>query len=71
MKKLEGGNDLDNFISMMGYREEALQKIISWAQNDFDTRSAEEACLDAGIPVEELTSYERKRITEAIGGYYV
>lgn len=62
---------LDDFISMMGYRETAIQKIIEWANNDFDTRSAEEACLDAGIPVSELTSYERKRITEAIGGYYV
>ena len=55
----------------MGYRETAIQKIIEWANNDFDTRTAEEACLDAGIPVSDLTSAERKRITDAIGGYYV
>lgn len=62
---------MDDFISMMGYRETAIQKIIEWANNDFDTRTAEEACLDAGIPVSDLTSAERKRITDAIGGYYV
>ena len=56
---------------MMGYRETAIQEIIEWANNDFDTRTAEEACLDAGIPLNDLTSYERKRIADAIGGYYV
>lgn len=57
---------MNDFISMMGYRETAIQGII----NDINSgeTDTDAICFRNGIPPSDLTYDERLRITKETGG---
>lgn len=56
---------MDDFISMMGYRETVIKRIIDRLLYD-DNYDAEEICRQEGIPYSDLTYAERNRIVNEL-----
>ena len=56
---------MDDFISMLGYRETVIQKIIDRLLND-DNYDTEDICRQEGIPYSDLTYAERNRIANEL-----
>ena len=56
---------MDDFISMMGYREEAIKRIIDRLIYD-DNYDTEDICRQEGIPYLDLTYEERNRIVNEL-----
>ena len=56
---------MDDFISMMGYRETVIKRIIDRLlyDDDYDT---EDICRQEGIPQSDLTYAERNRIANEL-----
>ena len=56
---------MDDFISMMGYRETVIKRIIDRLlyDDDYDT---EALCRQEGIPYSDLTYAERNRIANEL-----
>ena len=54
---------MNDFISMMGYRETALQKIIDRLDED---ESIDIICRESGIPLSDLLSDEKARIMKEL-----
>ena len=56
---------MDDFISMMGYRETVIKRIIDRLLHD-DNYDTEDICRQEGIPYSDLTYAERKRIANEL-----
>lgn len=56
---------MDDFISMMGYRETVIKRIIDRLLYD-DNYDAEDICRQEGIPYSDLTYAERNRIVNEL-----
>ena len=56
---------MDDFISMMGYRETVIKRIIDRLLYD-DNYDAEEICRQEGIPYSDLTYAEQNRIANEL-----
>lgn len=56
---------MNDFISMMGWREETIRQII-YAVNFGLVNSVEEACFKYGLPWYDLLSSEQERILQAV-----
>ena len=56
---------MDDFISMMGYRETAIKRIIDRLLYD-DNYDTEDICRQEGIPYSDLTYEERNRIVSEL-----
>ena len=56
---------MDDFISMMGYRETVIKRIIDrlFYDDDYDT---EDICRQEGIPYSDLTYAERNSIANEL-----
>ena len=61
---------MDDFISMMGYRETVIKRIIDRLlyDDDYDT---EDICRQEGIPYSDLTCAERNRIVNELNRHSV
>lgn len=55
---------MNDFMSMMGYRETVLQRIID--RMCYEDTDAETICREEGIPIQDLTYSERQRITKEL-----
>ena len=53
---------MDDFLSMMGWREFTIQKIIYDVRSGYDI---DEACRRNGLPWRDLLSSEQERILNA------
>lgn len=56
---------MDDFISMMGYRETTIKRIIDRLLYD-DDYDADDICRQEGIPYSDLTYEERNRIANEL-----
>ncbi len=56
---------MDDFISMMGYRETVIKRIIDRLLYD-DNYDTEDICRQEGIPYSDLTYAERNRIANEL-----
>ena len=56
---------MDDFISMMGYRETVIKRIIDRLLYD-DNYDTEDICLQEGIPYSDLTYAEQNRIANEL-----
>lgn len=57
---------MNDFISMMGYREYTIQKIINEAQGCTDEYELRQICSRCGMPWSDLLYDEQQRILESI-----
>ena len=56
---------MDDFISMMGYRETVIKRIIDRLLYD-DNYDTEDICRQEGIPYSDLTYTEQNRIASEL-----
>ena len=56
---------MDDFISMMGYRETVIKRIIDRLLYD-DNYDTEDICRQEGIPYSDLTYAERNHIANEL-----
>lgn len=57
---------MNDFISMMGYREYTIQKVINEAQGCTDEYELRQICSRCGMPWSDLLYDEQQRILESI-----
>lgn len=56
---------MDDFISMMGYRETTIQRIIDRIRYESNA-DVETICREEGIPISDLTYSEQQRIVKEL-----
>lgn len=59
---------MDDFISMMGYREEAIKRIIERLVFD-DNYETDEICRQEGLPISSMTDDEVDRIAREVNDH--
>jgi hypothetical protein len=57
---------MNDFISMMGYREEAIKKIAFRLCDSTDTASVNTIFRECGLPFEDMTEYEKQMLDKEL-----
>jgi hypothetical protein len=57
---------MNDFISMMGYREEAIKKIAFRLCDSSDQASVDTIFRECGLPFDDMTDYEKQKLEKEL-----